>query len=112
ESDVVGLAERFMLEFSGNLGKRVTGFTSETLTALKAYQWPGNVRELRNAIERATLMAHGPTIQLRDLPEEILIRLNQPTAMTMSAQAGSGPIIISGPSPIPAPQETAESIRP
>ncbi len=31
------------------------------------HPWPGNVRELDHAVERATLMARGDAIQMRDL---------------------------------------------
>jgi len=42
------------------------------LRALAAYDWPGNVREMRFAIERAALLAEGETIEVEDLPPEIL----------------------------------------
>jgi two-component system nitrogen regulation response regulator GlnG len=32
-----------------------------TMAALAAHDWPGNVRELRNVLERATLIAPGPS---------------------------------------------------
>ena len=38
-----------------------------SLAALRSYAWPGNVRELRNAIERAALVAAGPSIEPSDL---------------------------------------------
>ena len=38
------------------------------MNALLAYNWPGNVRELRTAIEHGVVMASGPKITLRDLP--------------------------------------------
>ena len=70
--DVVGLAERFTVDFAGRLHKRMTGLDQDTVTILKSYTWPGNVRELRNVIERATLMAEAELIRPQDLPEEIL----------------------------------------
>jgi formate hydrogenlyase transcriptional activator len=30
------------------------------------YSWPGNVRELQNVIERATILAQGPTLSITD----------------------------------------------
>jgi DNA-binding NtrC family response regulator len=41
------------------------------LKALLAYRWPGNVRQLRNALETATLISQGETIEPGDLPPEV-----------------------------------------
>ena len=37
---------------------------------LQNYSWPGNLRQLKNTIKRATLLAKGDFITLRDLGEE------------------------------------------
>jgi two-component system response regulator HydG len=42
------------------------------LEILTAYAWPGNVRELENVIERAVVMAQGPTIAVVDLPQHLV----------------------------------------
>ncbi|MBK9073152.1 MAG: sigma 54-dependent Fis family transcriptional regulator [Myxococcales bacterium] len=42
------------------------GVAPEDMAKLKRHNWPGNVRELRNAIERACLLARGPTIHVDD----------------------------------------------
>jgi DNA-binding NtrC family response regulator len=47
-------------------------FSPGALKAMKAHDWPGNVRELRFAVERASLLAEGDTIETEDLPPEIL----------------------------------------
>jgi two-component system response regulator AtoC len=70
--DVVGIAERFIVEFSARLGKRVQGLTSAAGAVLLGYPWPGNVRELRNAVERAVLLCEGAEIGPEDLPEDVL----------------------------------------
>ncbi len=44
----------------------------ESMNALLAHDWPGNARELRNAVKHAQVLAEGPSITLRDLPEEVL----------------------------------------
>jgi transcriptional regulator with GAF, ATPase, and Fis domain len=49
-------------------------FTPSALTALAAYDWPGNVRELHFAVERSSLLAEGDTIDVADLPPEIVGR--------------------------------------
>jgi len=86
--DVLGLAERFLTEFSARLHKRFQGFDGETRSLLKQYDWPGNIRELRNCIERAVLMADGNTIHARDFPQEILAACGATRNGFMHTEAG------------------------
>jgi len=44
----------------------------EVLEVLEQDPWPGNVRELENLIQRLVLMADGPVIKPRHLPQRIL----------------------------------------
>lgn len=69
--EIEPLARRFVLraERIGGLGSR--GIEPAVLDLLRRYQWPGNVRELRNAMERAALVAGGPTICAGDLPDRV-----------------------------------------
>jgi formate hydrogenlyase transcriptional activator len=39
--------------------------SDQSMTALEEYHWPGNIRELRNVIERAMILAHGPTLNIK-----------------------------------------------
>ena len=36
----------------------------QTLQRLQDYSWPGNVRELENVLERAVILANGPTLDI------------------------------------------------
>jgi transcriptional regulator of acetoin/glycerol metabolism len=54
--------------------KDVRGLSAEAMTLLMNYRWPGNVRELEHAIQRAVILAHGPTITVRELPPELRAR--------------------------------------
>jgi two-component system response regulator AtoC len=47
------------------------GVSPEALDLLRAYRWPGNVRELEHAIERAVVLADGPTVEESDLPDDV-----------------------------------------
>jgi DNA-binding NtrC family response regulator len=47
-------------------------FSAPALKALLDHDWPGNVRELHYAVERAGLLAEGETIDIEDLPQEVL----------------------------------------
>jgi DNA-binding NtrC family response regulator len=66
--DVAKLAHYFLEKYARQMGKDVRSFSPEAMHALKAYDWPGNVRELENAIERAMVVALGPTIEKQHLP--------------------------------------------
>jgi Nif-specific regulatory protein len=69
--DVVPLAEHFAKKFAGQVGRKLTGISTQAKTYLRAYSWPGNVRELENAIERAVVLGTEETILPEDLPENI-----------------------------------------
>ncbi len=55
--DIVIMAEVLLRKYAQQVGKNISGFTREALTALKTHHWPGNVRELINRIRRAVVMA-------------------------------------------------------
>jgi DNA-binding NtrC family response regulator len=70
--DIPILAEYFTSVYcaaNGFPAKRISG---EAMQALKRYPWPGNVRELQNAIQRLVIMTDDETIDLEDLPPEII----------------------------------------
>jgi nitrogen regulation protein NR(I) len=69
KGDIPGLAEHFIIKYSGELNKNINTISSEALKILQAYDWPGNVRELENVIKKAMLFAKGRVI----LPEHIFI---------------------------------------
>jgi DNA-binding NtrC family response regulator len=61
------LAQHFLRQHAQRYRKRLTGFESAAMQMLLEHSWPGNVRELDHAIERAVLMAQGPTVKPGDL---------------------------------------------
>ena len=71
--DIPSLAWTFIDEFAGAFGKSIESLSKASLEALQRYSSPGNVRELRNVIERAVIIANGPTL---------VVELPQPTAAT------------------------------
>jgi transcriptional regulator with GAF, ATPase, and Fis domain len=62
--DIPLLLWRFVDEFSKTFGKRIEAIPDDTMTALRDYGWPGNIRELRNVVERAMILATGPTLTI------------------------------------------------
>lgn len=68
--DISELADFFLEEFGRERGL-IFRLSREARQALEEYRCPGNVRELRNLLERASVLAPSPEIQLWDLPAEI-----------------------------------------
>ena len=65
--DIPALVSVFVGEFGAAFGKSIESIAKESMDALQRYAWPGNVRELRNVVERAMIIAKGPTLRI-DLP--------------------------------------------
>ena len=74
--DIPLLVWAFVEEFSKAMGKPIQSVAKASLRALQQYHWPGNVRELRNAIERAMILASGPTLRI-DLPGVVSVPVSQ-----------------------------------
>jgi DNA-binding NtrC family response regulator len=70
--DINLLISHFLKKFSEENGKSVSQITPEARRALRDYPWPGNVRELENAMERAVVLATGPTVGADLLPKHIV----------------------------------------
>lgn len=83
--DIPILAEHFLQMFRMHAGRRIDGFTPETLELLSRYSWPGNVRELRNVIERAVVLGLGSVIE----PEDVSLAPLAPLVPTPNTTAGA-----------------------
>lgn len=68
--DITELTDYFLKQFGEERGLAFK-LSSEALQVLNDYPFPGNVRELRNVLERMSVLAPAPLIQLWDLPVEI-----------------------------------------
>ena len=95
--DIPKLAGHFLSEIAGENQITPKRLSAGARIALIAYGWPGNVRELRNAMETASLVAKGETIEWGDLPQEILENILPPSP--------------SGPIPLPSPRTLEEIER-
>ncbi len=65
--DIMDLADHFVQQFARRYRKGALRLADSARPAIEAYTWPGNVRELENTIERAVVLAAGPTIGVKDL---------------------------------------------
>ncbi|WP_193213885.1 sigma-54-dependent transcriptional regulator [Luteolibacter marinus] len=84
-ADLLAFANDYLEFFSGQMGRKLNGFSESGRQALIRHGWPGNLRELRNAIERAAILARGNQIEDVDLPT--------PAASESPTGAPSGPVI-------------------
>ena len=70
--DVPLLARWLVQKHVAEAEEPVQDIAPGALEAMLQYDWPGNVRELENMIERAVLMGNSETIELSDLPPEMV----------------------------------------
>jgi len=70
--DIPEMVGYFIRMNNGRQGMNVNGISPQALEALQKYDWPGNIRELSNAVERAMIFCDGETINLGDLPRDLL----------------------------------------
>jgi len=69
--DIVPLARHFVDRFAREYGTPAAQLTPDAEDALRSRPWEGNVRELRNAIERAVVLASGPSLDPREFDESV-----------------------------------------
>ncbi|NUN69913.1 MAG: sigma 54-interacting transcriptional regulator [Bacteroidetes bacterium] len=67
--DIHELSRFFIRKYAG--GKELP-ITAEAVAVLEGYHYPGNIRELDNIIQRAVVLMKGDTIDIPDLPPEIV----------------------------------------
>ena len=84
--DLPLLEQYFLEKFARQYDKPVRSISRRAQAVLSRFGWPGNVRELENALGHACMMAEGDTVDVRDLPEEILERPAGEAAETAPAQ--------------------------
>jgi DNA-binding NtrC family response regulator len=61
--DIPALAFHFLNVFNEELGKKMTGFSEDAMSALVNHDWPGNVRELENTVQRAVILANDMVVR-------------------------------------------------
>jgi len=71
-TDIPLLIDHFLRLYCGANNIPLKQVDPEALEILEEYSWPGNVRELENLMQRLVLMAPGPVIKVKNLPQQIL----------------------------------------
>ena len=69
QEDILLFANFFLDQANRELDRHLIGFDA---AARQNYSWPGNLRQLKNIVKRATLLAQGDFISIRELGDEIL----------------------------------------
>jgi len=69
--DIPVLAEHFVRRVTARLKKDVLTLSPTALAHLVQYSWPGNIRELENVLERAVILANGPTLEVPRLQSTV-----------------------------------------
>ena len=77
KSDIMLFANYFLEEANNYLDKSIIGFDDNVEQIFSEYHWPGNLREMKNMVKRATLLAKGKMITLREIPTELYSRKDE-----------------------------------
>jgi DNA-binding NtrC family response regulator len=87
-ADIPVLAMHFLRKQAKEMGREISGFSSEAMKALTTYSWPGNVRELENEVKRAAVLTMDKQISLADLSDSVREEQLESTPQTAEAVAG------------------------
>jgi DNA-binding NtrC family response regulator len=90
KDDIPLLVGHFLKDKISLRTQRPFQMTRQAMEVMCAYDWPGNVRELENAVERATALCEGDTIQTADLPPSILASVDL-TGLSKETDANIAP---------------------
>lgn len=70
--DIIPLVDHFRRHFAKRHSKTVKGITPEASHKLFDFDWPGNVRQLRNTVESMVVVDADESLDMDDLPPELL----------------------------------------
>lgn len=70
--DILRLAEDYLRHFSDRYDRPSLSFSPQFRDALLNCEWPGNVRQLSNVVEHAVIMTENSTIDVDQLPDDVL----------------------------------------
>lgn len=102
--DVPALTRSFLQKSAKELGVEAKRISDAALERLMQFNFPGNVRQLENICHWLTVMAPAQTVEVKDLPPELLSGASQPVAPAMTVPQpqvpapGAGPVAVTLPS--------------
>lgn len=77
--DIPAFIMHFLSEFNKKFHKNIHNIASEAGAILRNYDYPGNIRELENMMERAVALSGTDTLEIIDLPSEMLKKISLET---------------------------------
>jgi two-component system response regulator HydG len=86
--DVVPLMDHFRKQFLKRHEKPVAHFTPAVTKRFFAYEWPGNVRELRNFVETMVVLDTDNSLDIDDLPPELILESDEKPSATAEQPLG------------------------
>ena len=84
--DILLFANFFLDQANRELDRNLIGFDAEASNALQNYSWPGNLRQMKNVVKRATLLASGDLIGIKDLCDELLNTPHEESPLTLHSE--------------------------
>jgi DNA-binding NtrC family response regulator len=86
--DIDLLCGHFLQRLARRLGKdEIMEISEPVLAMFRSHPWPGNIRQLLNVMERALIVARGPSIQPQHLPPPFFGTAAVPAAASAGAVA-------------------------
>jgi two-component system, NtrC family, nitrogen regulation response regulator GlnG len=73
KEDIAGLVQHFLQVSAKQLGGEPKRISAAALEQISQFDFPGNVRQLENMCHWLTVMAPAQTIDVKDLPPEVLV---------------------------------------
>lgn len=83
--DIPGLTRFFLQKSARDLRVDAKRISDEALARLMAFDFPGNVRQLENVCHWLTVMAPAQTVEVKDLPPEIVSAARREPAVPREA---------------------------
>jgi transcriptional regulator with PAS, ATPase and Fis domain len=71
KDDILALSKTFLDQFSAEVGHELR-LSPQVVSFFQDYDWPGNIRELQNVLEHASIVCSGTTLEIYDLPAQVL----------------------------------------
>jgi two-component system, NtrC family, nitrogen regulation response regulator GlnG len=88
--DIPILARHFLAQSARQLGVEAKRLSESAMHFLSGLELPGNVRQLENLCNWITVMAPGQTVEVKDLPQELIGGHEAPPTLTQPIAVGGG----------------------